>query len=345
MKSHQDDTIAAVNPTESSPQSDDCYSDTHLDNQKPTSIDDQPCDTKQQASQQQEQQQHATDGGSTGGSAKQSKGKGRQRGSLTGTNQNVKQHMKVPPTKKDNRKLFVGGLPTGVDDEEFKDFFGQFGTVIDSVVMIDRDTKRSRGFGFVTFEDPEEARLVLTFGNEGKETPPEGHRVGKIFIRGKSCEVKVSEPKASSSTGYSPINSYPQNKGNRNGPGNKQRHEHNQNKFLNYHTAMNLATRNRSDEGFAYGYPEYSFQHGQMVIPQYYSQYYPQMNTYAPTNQSVPNHMMHGYNYPTYVDYSLHSIYPQQEMVVYDDQSLMNQDGMSSYDVSSMPDESSNGFH
>ena len=106
MKSHQDDTIAAVNPTESSPQSDDCYnSDTHLDNQKPTSIDDQPFGTKQPAS----QQQHATDRGS----AKQSKGKGRQRGSLTGTNQNVKQPMKVPPTKKDNRKLFVGGLPTG----------------------------------------------------------------------------------------------------------------------------------------------------------------------------------------------------------------------------------------
>ena len=38
-----------------------------------------------------------------------------------------------------------------VTDAEFLDFFEQYGSVIDSVVMIDRNTKRSRGFGFVTF--------------------------------------------------------------------------------------------------------------------------------------------------------------------------------------------------
>ena len=38
-----------------------------------------------------------------------------------------------------------------VNDEQFLCFFEQFGEVIDSVVMVDRNTKRSRGFGFVTF--------------------------------------------------------------------------------------------------------------------------------------------------------------------------------------------------
>lgn len=38
-------------------------------------------------------------------------------------------------------------------DEEFLEFFSQFGTVVDAKVMFDRDTGRSRGFGFVTFED------------------------------------------------------------------------------------------------------------------------------------------------------------------------------------------------
>jgi RNA recognition motif-containing protein len=38
-----------------------------------------------------------------------------------------------------------------VSEAEFLQFFEQFGEVIDSVVMIDRVTKRSRGFGFVTF--------------------------------------------------------------------------------------------------------------------------------------------------------------------------------------------------
>jgi len=93
---------------------------------------------------------------------------------------NTEKHfMKVPPTKKDARKLFVGGIPSNgtnpfvswnltalndfivtnvfnlffqVSDGEFRAFFEQFGEVIDSVVMYDRDTQRSRGFGFVTFE-------------------------------------------------------------------------------------------------------------------------------------------------------------------------------------------------
>ena len=40
---------------------------------------------------------------------------------------------------------------SSVNDEQFLYFFEQFGEVIDSVVMVDRSTKRSRGFGFVTF--------------------------------------------------------------------------------------------------------------------------------------------------------------------------------------------------
>jgi RNA recognition motif-containing protein len=42
-------------------------------------------------------------------------------------------------------------MDTTVNDEQFLCFFEQFGEVIDSVVMVDRSTKRSRGFGFVTF--------------------------------------------------------------------------------------------------------------------------------------------------------------------------------------------------
>ena len=40
-----------------------------------------------------------------------------------------------------------------VSDKEFREYFEQFGKVVDSVVMYDRDTHRSRGFGFVTYED------------------------------------------------------------------------------------------------------------------------------------------------------------------------------------------------
>lgn len=73
----------------------------------------------------------------------------------------AKVHGKTPPTKKDSRKLFVGGLPADVTDKEFREFFSQYGAVLDSVVMYDRETHRSRGFGFVTFEAPDVQRVYF----------------------------------------------------------------------------------------------------------------------------------------------------------------------------------------
>lgn len=101
----------------------------------------------------------------------------------------------IPPHKKDTRKLFVGGLGKQVNNENFKQFFEQYGAVIDSIVMIDRETNRHRGFGFVTFQDPDVAQKVLCMGNEGQAVPDGGWKSGKIEILGKVCEVKASEPK------------------------------------------------------------------------------------------------------------------------------------------------------
>ena len=53
-----------------------------------------------------------------------------------------------------DRKLFVGGLDYETTDNELRDYFEQFGELTDWVVMRFPDTKRSRGFGFVTFKDP-----------------------------------------------------------------------------------------------------------------------------------------------------------------------------------------------
>ncbi len=61
--------------------------------------------------------------------------------------------------------------------------------------MIDRQTNRRRGFGFVSFKDAADAMKVLAMGNEGTLEPPGGFRSGKILLFGKVCEVKVSEPK------------------------------------------------------------------------------------------------------------------------------------------------------
>jgi RNA recognition motif. (a.k.a. RRM, RBD, or RNP domain) len=50
-------------------------------------------------------------------------------------------------------KVFVGGLDQSVNDIDFRTHFEQFGRITDAVIMFDRITKRSRGFGFVTYED------------------------------------------------------------------------------------------------------------------------------------------------------------------------------------------------
>lgn len=109
----------------------------------------------------------------------------------------LKNHNKpvIPPHKKDTRKLFVGGLGKQVNNDNFKSFFEKYGKVIDSIVMIDRDTNRHRGFGFVTFQDPEVAQRVLSMSNQGQPVPEGGWKSGKIEIYGKMCEVKASEPK------------------------------------------------------------------------------------------------------------------------------------------------------
>lgn len=49
------------------------------------------------------------------------------------------------------RKLFIGGLAPYTTEEGLKVFYGQWGKVVDVVVMRDATTKRSRGFGFITY--------------------------------------------------------------------------------------------------------------------------------------------------------------------------------------------------
>ena len=57
-------------------------------------------------------------------------------------------------------KLFVGGLPFSTTDDEMKEVFAAHGTVASAVVVKDRDTGRSKGFGFVEFENDDEGKAA-----------------------------------------------------------------------------------------------------------------------------------------------------------------------------------------
>ncbi|KAF2308462.1 hypothetical protein GH714_009800 [Hevea brasiliensis] len=80
------------------------------------------------------------------------------------------------------KKIFVGGIPTAVTEDEFKEFFTQYGEVIEHQIMRDHSTNRSRGFGFITFDSELAVDDLLAKGN-------------KLELAGTQVEIKKAEPK------------------------------------------------------------------------------------------------------------------------------------------------------
>ncbi|KAG8714610.1 hypothetical protein FRC08_011685 [Ceratobasidium sp. 394] len=63
-------------------------------------------------------------------------------------------------------KIYVGNLSWNTNDDTLRQVFSQYGTVLDSIVMRDRETGRSRGFGFVTYGSQEEASGAIATAND-----------------------------------------------------------------------------------------------------------------------------------------------------------------------------------
>ena len=61
-----------------------------------------------------------------------------------------------------NKKLYVGNLPYSVTENDLRALFEQAGTVTDAAVITDRETGRSKGFGFVEMDTDEEATKAIT---------------------------------------------------------------------------------------------------------------------------------------------------------------------------------------
>ena len=80
------------------------------------------------------------------------------------------------------KKLYVGNLTYGVTDSELEQMFAAHGTVESAQVIIDRDTGRSKGFGFVEMGSDQEAQTAIAAMN-GKD------------IEGRSLTVNEARPK------------------------------------------------------------------------------------------------------------------------------------------------------
>lgn len=66
------------------------------------------------------------------------------------------------------QKLYVGGLPYSTSDTELKDAFAKAGTVTSAVIIMDKMTGRSKGFGFVEMSSDAEAQAAIEMWN-GKD--------------------------------------------------------------------------------------------------------------------------------------------------------------------------------
>ncbi len=66
-------------------------------------------------------------------------------------------------------KLYVGNLPWSVNNEGLENLFAVYGDVTEAKVIMDRETGRSRGFGFVTFAQDEDAEKALEMDSKEHE--------------------------------------------------------------------------------------------------------------------------------------------------------------------------------
>ncbi len=60
-----------------------------------------------------------------------------------------------------NKKLYVGNLPYSATDEQLRSLFSQVGEISDVTIIVDRDTGRSKGFGFVEMVTEEQAEEAV----------------------------------------------------------------------------------------------------------------------------------------------------------------------------------------
>ncbi|XP_013149164.1 PREDICTED: heterogeneous nuclear ribonucleoprotein 27C isoform X1 [Papilio polytes] len=78
-------------------------------------------------------------------------------------------------------KVFLGGLPSNITETDLRMFFGRYGKVMEVVIMYDQEKKKSRGFGFLSFEDEVSVERVT--------------QEHFINLNGKQVEIKRAEPR------------------------------------------------------------------------------------------------------------------------------------------------------
>lgn len=82
----------------------------------------------------------------------------------------------------DKKKLYVGNLPWSLNNDSLKELFSQFGEVTEAIIIMDNMSGRSKGFGFVTFANEEDAEKAVSQMHE-KE------------VDGRNIVVNIAKPR------------------------------------------------------------------------------------------------------------------------------------------------------
>ncbi|KAI7697148.1 Heterogeneous nuclear ribonucleoprotein 27C [Sarcoptes scabiei] len=98
--------------------------------------------------------------------------------SATTSRKDSKQHL-------NSSKIFLGGLPPNITETNLIEFFSKYGKVVEAIIMFDQEKKKSRGFGFLSFDNEDAINKVVA--------------ERYVTINGKQVEVKRAEPQFSKS--------------------------------------------------------------------------------------------------------------------------------------------------
>ena len=82
-----------------------------------------------------------------------------------------------------SKKLYVGNLPFSANQQTLEDAFSQCGTVDSATVIMDRDTGRSKGFGFVEMSSEDEAQKAI-------------QELNGFSLDGREIKVNLAKPRA-----------------------------------------------------------------------------------------------------------------------------------------------------
>ncbi|KAK9366365.1 hypothetical protein V1509DRAFT_630140 [Lipomyces kononenkoae] len=159
-------------------------------------------------------------------------------------------------------KIFVGGVAPHVTEAEFRSAFSRFGRILDCSLMIDKDTGRSRGFGFITFES--DSGVDNTLAN------------CPLMIGGKMVEVKKAQPRGR--------DKFEQDDYSSNDPHRPQ--------YPNYDENYN-SQQDKSSQGYSGESADSIYGNG--MTPSMLAQYWHRMQAYMVALQQIQSNVMRGY--------------------------------------------------